>query len=745
MSIAPTREPSAPPAPEPVEVLIKEARRRGRRLYAQRAMVVLVVVALVAAILFVVLAARPSGSVPVTAPTAPTAAVPIDESSSTTLGVLPPGITSLGGVACSSPTACVIVGTGGIGGTDRNLAYHTTDAGVVWSRAFVPGIGVEMANVACAGATCVSSGGYQLHTGRIVVDRSTNGGASWVASTPPIDARRAQIDSIACPTEMTCLLSTGVSLYWSVDAGATWHRAAVPVATAFGTLACMSVTACVATAKKPTPARSGDPAPSYVMRSSDAGRTWSIVLTLPPSDGFLDPSCPTPTSCSVLELPSNTSRLRILTTNDAGSSWTVHTLPRAISTGGGLACPTALECVAWSSSFEFTTRTSTTTILRTHDGGSTWSRQTDAHPGVAITLATCSSATTCELIGSDDVGVVVMGSRDAGHSWAFQSLPPGVLQVTGTACTSLKSCVIAIRANRGDGAYVTPNAGIGWTAAPMPTSTAALTEITCPTATFCAGAANGIVASSDAGSTWTLTRFSLGDATLNGISCTSSASCVLVGGTAVSLVLPGGPRRNASVVLLWRGGRLHRVPVSGVTSQLQAVSCTVGETCVAVGGALGFGPTNEGPPAVAYSHDGGHTWSRATIPVSVAGLSAISCPTAQVCIAAGWYNGQPGSEPQIISSIDGGTHWSVVPTVHRNGGYLGVACATAARCVATGVWGERDKPFSVLINAPGSGGPFSALRLTTPSYSVVGRISSGAVFGVPSNAPADQPRIVRIG
>jgi hypothetical protein len=115
-----------------------------------------------------------------------------------------------------------------------------------------------------------------------------------------------------------------------------------------------------------------------------------------------------------------------------------------------------------------------------------------------------------------------------------------------------------------------------------------------------------------------------------------------------------------------------------------------------------------------------------------------------VCVAGGWYNGQPGSEPQIISSVDGGAHWSVVPTVHRNGGYLGVACASAAHCVATGVWGEREKPFSVLVNALRSGGPFSALRLTAPSYSVVGRIASGVVFGVPSNAPADEPRIVRV-
>ncbi len=40
MSIAPTREPTAPPAPEPVELLIQEARRRGRRQLAVFFMIV---------------------------------------------------------------------------------------------------------------------------------------------------------------------------------------------------------------------------------------------------------------------------------------------------------------------------------------------------------------------------------------------------------------------------------------------------------------------------------------------------------------------------------------------------------------------------------------------------------------------------------------------------------------------------------------------------------------------------------
>ena len=50
MSIAPTREPSAPPVPEPVEVLIKEARRRGRRMRFAGVLALLVAVAVIVAL-----------------------------------------------------------------------------------------------------------------------------------------------------------------------------------------------------------------------------------------------------------------------------------------------------------------------------------------------------------------------------------------------------------------------------------------------------------------------------------------------------------------------------------------------------------------------------------------------------------------------------------------------------------------------------------------------------------------------
>jgi hypothetical protein len=96
-----------------------------------------------------------------------------------------------------------------------------------------------------------------------------------------------------------------------------------------------------------------------------------------------------------------------------------------------------------------------------------------------------------------------------------------------------------------------------------------------------------------------------------------------------------------------------------------------------------------------------------------------------------------------MSSVNGGLSWTVDPTLHRNGGYLGIACASATNCIATGAWGERDKPFSVMVTAH-RGGAFTAFVPTHVIYGVVGRVAPGVLFGVRATSPTNDPRIVRV-
>jgi hypothetical protein len=193
-------------------------------------------------------------------------------------------------------------------------------------------------------------------------------------------------------------------------------------------------------------------------------------------------------------------------------------------------------------------------------------------------------------------------------------------------------------------------------------------------------------------------------------------------------------------VLVWRGGRLYRVRLpDGITSQLEAVSCASGGTCVAVGGVSGeFGPTFSGLAVVMWSRNGGLTWHRSTIPASTIALTSVSCPTSKVCVASGQYLGRHMSEPLVLASYDGGAKWSVASTVHRSGVLSQVACASSTRCVASGSY----EPFVVELIAP-RGGAFTS-SILIHAYKLVGVTQSGTLYGVPATSSPLQPKIVVI-
>jgi photosystem II stability/assembly factor-like uncharacterized protein len=103
------------------------------------------------------------------------------------------------------------------------------------------------------------------------------------------------------------------------------------------------------------------------------------------------------------------------------------------------------------------------------------------------------------------------------------------------------------------------------------------------------------------------------------------------------------------------------------SSELSGVTCVRPTDCVAVGG-LGVvaGPdpgqssgTTIG--AVLITHDGGAKWITGNVPPSVQGLSAISCPTATLCMAVGYHSSEQSTvhTPAVLVTHDGGDTWTV--------------------------------------------------------------------------------------
>lgn len=727
-----------PDADRDLELLIQEVEeetRKRRRRQLIRAVVLISVVALIAGLLAIVFGGGSHEPSSTPAPTVPSVAFDGSNPSSSNLGVLPVGVGLLDGTSCSSPTSCVLVGSGWSGTVDSNVAFRTSDAGGTWTSSAVPASGYGIADVTCSASTCIAGGGNQPKTGHLLVDRSTDGGATWTASTPPLGSR-GEVHATACATANACILTTEYGLFWSSNAGATWH-AAVSASPGVTTLACVARSSlCIAGGLAPDSNRGT--APRLLMRSEDAGRTWSVVDRLPRDVvALVDATCPSSRSCDVVASLGALDRDELLTTSDGGASWSSHLMPKPIAFGGGLLCASSAVCMGWSNGNSLA-HTGTVVAL-TKDGGVNWSSVTGLSD-ISILSATCNTGSTCELVGSDAVGVVVLGSSNGGESWRQQTLPAGVLGITGMSCSSVTDCVIAAHSDRGGSAYSTPNGGFGWREDSVPAGTSDLTGISCPTATFCAAPADGILTSTDAGAVWTLTRYPLGTNQLEGVSCETSSWCVLVGGRSRSLISEQGSDQADSVVLVWRNGRLRRASLpAGITSQLVAVSCASGGTCVAVGGVSGeFGPTFPGFAVVMWSRNGGLTWSRATIPASTIALTSVSCPTSKVCVAAGQQLGRHTSEPLVIASYDGGAKWAVVSTVQRSGVLSQVACAGATRCVAIGTY----EPFAVELVAP-KGGAFTS-SILMHAYKLVGVIRSGTLFGVPAASSPLQPKVVVI-
>lgn len=170
----------------------------------------------------------------------------------------------------------------------------------------------------------------------------------------------------------------------------------------------------------------------------------------------------------------------------------------------------------------------------------------------------------------------------------------------------------------------------------------------------------------------------LGDFTasdLEAVSCTSSQSCVAVG--YYEEILSGVVQALAQV---WNGTSWNEVfpPSSdGSYTSLSGVSCTGPSNCIAVGTT----GTGAGAAPLIEQWDG-TSWSVVSAPAVSGSLSSVSCSDASDCTAVG----QAGDGIPLIESWDGNS-WTVVssPTPPGTSSFLdGVSCTSSENCVAVG-------------------------------------------------------------
>jgi hypothetical protein len=167
---------------------------------------------------------------------------------------------------------------------------------------------------------------------------------------------------------------------------------------------------------------------------------------------------------------------------------------------------------------------------------------------------------------------------------------------------------------------------------------------------------------------------------LGGVSCTSANFCMATGSSSLGTLIEEWDGATWSIV--------SSPNTSGTNNSLGEVSCTSANFCMATGSSsLG---------TLIEEWDGA-TWSIVSSP-NTGTLVAVSCNSATLCMADGYYQGSGAAEQTLIEEWDG-TSWSIVSTPNSSAyqNFLqGVSCGSAYFCVATG-YDYDGSAFQTLI------------------------------------------------
>ncbi|MGH8995095.1 MAG: hypothetical protein ACRDYB_03520 [Acidimicrobiales bacterium] len=443
-----------------------------------------------------------------------------------------------------------------------------------------------------------------------------------------------------------------------------------------------------------------------VGRSAHGAGTWRLVddvLTgtwqqndYGPPPGYL--SCATPDRCYVMagKYPSAMAGAPLLSeslyvTTDQGADWTVLPMPSGFDPSTALACAGATWCAAGG------TYQGQAVLLTTADGGHTF-RVTPLPGGVGTLRAlTCPANGDCDGLVASSTGSVT-GALDAtflavtGSGATFSDRP--ILSgdsMVALACTSPQQCTVVGETDTTENtvipigvAAVTSDAGTTWTAGSVPKGfgiQGMLSKLACTDATHCVVTGRVAIenatqcpvttpgmATATAGPT--LASITMAPA-VRTISQTESQIAATWAHKTPGSGSAGGCSTGAvtevSVVATTSdGGRSwtpEALPGDVPNPQFNGLACPSATECWVSGSESipqKVGNTlDEGSPVLLGTTNAGAIWSKVTFSVAATApnptgqsfvtIGAISCPSANVCVAKG--SGAQGADVSPIYSL----------------------------------------------------------------------------------------------
>jgi hypothetical protein len=456
-------------------------------------------------------------------------------------------------------------------------------------------------------------------------------------------------------------------------------------------ISCPSATLCVAT-------------------GADAGNDLEVFVSQHPSggsdawQGFYPPSlgpfvsglsCPSVRLCV---LGDYAGKIDASTDPLDGGSWRfVRRFPA--DSLGPVSCPSVHFCATVDGRTIFTSRDPVT--------ASSWHGQVvDKDRRADLTGVSCPAARLCIAADSDGNGLFSRTptrggwtTRRSGCVRSGNSRDCYSLQVT---CPSVKLC-LAFPSQGSEGSapiLVTANPASGWHRARVPRSP--ITAASCPSARLCL-AVTGASGGSRSGYAFTtddplhgrwrgrpIARYDV----FSGVSCPAASRCFAVDHSG-HVFISADPQAGAPP---WRAVRIDR------TAELVGIACPTTGLCLAIdrkGGVLSSTDPSGGPSA----------WSRVQLFSGSALLTAITCPSARLCLAA-------GSDLFTTTDPTGGARaWKAAGL---RAGLTTVACASVKLCAAGDLGG------TVWSSSAPAGGASAWHRVYEPD---TGEETSG-VFGL---------------
>ncbi len=534
-----------------------------------------------------------------------------------------------------------------------------------WST---PGPSDPTANaVSCPTATsCVA-----VIDGTGVPHIATLSGGAWTLAPAPIAPNDGgTLDGVSCLSSTSCVAvgeqaSSETIAHPLIEtlASGTWTPTILPVpsgATApqLTSVDCTSTTSCVAVGTE-TVSATGDPfgdSDTLPFAEVLAGTSWTEA-TLPTPQDSTQPAlsglaCATSTTCVAVGtyLDDNQISWAFADTLTSGT-WSSTKLPLLAgwqsTQTGGVACPTATDCIAVGASSDPNGDVSS---FASTWNGATWTSANVANPATGtepgLNAISCTATTSCVAVGSDfpsenaaenGVNAEVLIETLSGTTWTGVSLPAtqGNLEpsMTDVVCTATTACTaVGVLSEESNSAY--EQQGYGTYEAKVESY-----------------GESHVLVETLSGAAWTKSLLAdppgPPDARLLSVSCGHPADC-----EAVGIVETAADTEKALVAsevdATWTMATLP-LPAGMNGADLSSVSCARVDECVAVG--------NE---ATAH-HDFllvaqlvGRTWTQRRLPDPVGFRDAefykISCGTPTFCVAIG--EGGTGADGEEASFVD---------------------------------------------------------------------------------------------